>query len=282
MSRETDVLFCKIAINAGLVSAENAQQVIAFCNKREQDTGRRPLVGTVFAKNQLLTAEQVNKVNEVLARRTGVPVGRSTSRRKGPIRAPSGGKRKAGSKQARQRQRVQKRRPLDRRARTMGVGFSLIFLSVVVAIVWLYYRNANDSETAEQQAVNAVTERDKPRKEEKQRPKEKKVVLRDLPEDSQEELNFYLIDLKRSTIDNSENAWSLLEQVEGDIAEYQKQGFAVPEHIRQGLEETRASLQKSEGEGVTEEVTESQPVEADTEEVEESVDLDVLLDEEER
>ena len=64
MSRETDVLFCKIAINAGLVSAENAQQVIAFCNKREQDTGRRPLVGTVFVKNQLLTAEPSRSFDE--------------------------------------------------------------------------------------------------------------------------------------------------------------------------------------------------------------------------
>ena len=74
MSQKQDLLFCKIAIANGRVSEDQAKKCLAIANKREQETGRRPTIGSVFSKYNLMGKQEVKFVYEAVQKRTGMPV----------------------------------------------------------------------------------------------------------------------------------------------------------------------------------------------------------------
>src|SRR5262245_45640274 len=87
MAQKDDVLFCKIAIQNGLVTAENAQKVLALCDKREREAGRRPPIGAVFSKYNLMRSRDVEVIYEAVRKRSGGGTGSSTVTRTGSSRA---------------------------------------------------------------------------------------------------------------------------------------------------------------------------------------------------
>ena len=68
MGREQDLLFCKIAISTKKVSQEDAQKCLALANRFEAEGKKRPQVGEIFLKKNLLN-DQDNEAHENPRRR---------------------------------------------------------------------------------------------------------------------------------------------------------------------------------------------------------------------
>ncbi len=129
MSQKEDVLFCKIAILNGLVTEVDAQKVLALCDKREREAGRRPLIGPVFTKYNLLKQQDVQKVYDALRKRTGGAVGAE--------RVTAAARGKGGAALKRRAEPVKAKRPIDPTTLWMGVGGMVVFLGILFAMLYI-------------------------------------------------------------------------------------------------------------------------------------------------
>jgi hypothetical protein len=144
MSQKEDVLFCKIAITTGLVSPVQAQKVLAICNKREKEEGRRPLIGAVFSKYNLMQTQEVQKIYEAVNKRTGGAMG-PASRLKN-ARSERGSTAAAGRRGGGGRDRARGpggRAPAAKQVYPqtlwLGIGFGVVFLGVVITILVMLF-----------------------------------------------------------------------------------------------------------------------------------------------
>ncbi len=141
MSQKQDLLFCKIAIANGRVSEDQAKKCLAIANKREQETGRRPSIGSVFSKYNLMGKQEVKFVYEAVQKRTGMPVPMAGAPaagggRGGKVRKPS------FADEARQRR-------VDPNVLWLGVAFGVIFLGIVVALVIMFATHSGPDKPGE-------------------------------------------------------------------------------------------------------------------------------------
>ena len=141
MSQKQDLLFCKIAIANGRVSEDQAKKCLAIANKREQETGRRPSIGSVFSKYNLMGKQEVKFVYEAVYKRTGMPVPMAGAPaagggRGGKVRKPS------FADEARQRR-------VDPNVLWLGVAFGVIFLGIVVALVIMFATHSGPDKPGE-------------------------------------------------------------------------------------------------------------------------------------
>lgn len=147
MSREQDLLFCKIAVANGLVSEDQAKKVIAMANQRESETGRRPLVGAIFSKYNLISQPDVQALYKAVQKRLGGTI-------KMPGTVPTTGR--GAAKRARGggsgRRRFEKRPTrVDPKTLWMGIGFGIVFVGIIVGmtIFWMVSPGSDkESETA--------------------------------------------------------------------------------------------------------------------------------------
>jgi hypothetical protein len=141
MSQKQDLLFCKIAIANGRVSEDQAKKCLAIANKREQETGRRPTIGSVFSKYNLMGKQEVKFVYEAVYKRTGMPVPMAGAPAAGGGR---GGKTRKPSfaDEARQRR-------VDPNVLWLGVAFGVIFLGIVVALVVMFVTHSGPDKPGE-------------------------------------------------------------------------------------------------------------------------------------
>lgn len=132
MSRKEDVLFCKIAISNGLITEQAANKALQFCERRERETGRRPLIGAIFQKHNLMQNDEVRRIYTAVEKRLGTPVGPVLS----PARGARGrGKGRRGARPAGPRGRKAKAtRPVDPRTLWMGIGGLVVFVIIMVVI----------------------------------------------------------------------------------------------------------------------------------------------------
>jgi hypothetical protein len=141
MSQKQDLLFCKIAIANGRVSEDQAKKCLAIANKREQETGRRPTIGSVFSKYNLMGKQEVKFVYEAVYKRTGMqaPMAGAPAAgggRGGRVRKPS------FSDDARPRR-------VDPNALWLGVAFGVIFLGIVVTLVVMFVTHSGPDKPGE-------------------------------------------------------------------------------------------------------------------------------------
>ena len=71
MSKQEELLFCKIAIETGRVSEDEARRCLAYANKLEASGQARPRMGTVFVKAKLLGQQDVQRIYQAMQRRQG-------------------------------------------------------------------------------------------------------------------------------------------------------------------------------------------------------------------
>ncbi|MCZ6795908.1 MAG: hypothetical protein O7J95_20050 [Planctomycetota bacterium] len=142
-AQEQDLLFCKIAISTGLVSEEQAQKCLAFCERRQREGGRRPMVGAILSKYKILRAEEVQRVYSAVSKRLG------TSNSVAHLSSGSGGRSARGTASRRRGGRSRTRAPggrihggtaaaarrVDPNTLWMGIGFGVVFIGVIVAIL---------------------------------------------------------------------------------------------------------------------------------------------------
>lgn len=125
MSRKEDLLFCKIAIANGLLTQEAAQKALALCDKREFETGRRPLIGAIFTKYNLMRNEDVRKIYAAVEKRIG-----TTRAQIGTVR----GRGAATARTGRRERRAKASRPVDPQTMWLGIG-GLVAFVVIVGII---------------------------------------------------------------------------------------------------------------------------------------------------
>lgn len=151
MARKQDLLFCKIAIAHGMVTQTQAQKVLAHIEKRERESGKRPRIGTVFAKADLIDGDQVRTIYEAINKRMGGGGSR--------VAAPAG-RRSSARRSRRARESVRPaRREIDPQTLWTGIGFGIVFLVVIGIIVFLFIRQNSrpDPSLAESSASEAST-----------------------------------------------------------------------------------------------------------------------------
>ena len=134
MSQKQDLLFCKIAISNGRVTQDQAKKCLAIANKRELETGRRPSIGAVFSKYNLMRKQEVNAIYEAIAKRTGIAPPSAG--------APAAGAGKGGSQLAARGSKPSfaddRPRRVDPNTLWLGVAFGVIFLGIVIGLVWMF------------------------------------------------------------------------------------------------------------------------------------------------
>lgn len=130
MSRKEDLVFCKIAIANGLLTQEAAQKALAFCDKREIETGRRPLIGAVLTKYKLLRNEDVRKITAAVEKRLGTPT-------RAQLRAAPAGRKGARRAASKLDPRSKPARPIDPQTLWLGIGGMVAFVAILGVIVAL-------------------------------------------------------------------------------------------------------------------------------------------------
>ncbi|MDE0740405.1 MAG: hypothetical protein OSB83_14485, partial [Planctomycetota bacterium] len=141
MSQKQDLLFCKIAIANGRVSEDQAKKCLAIANKREQETGRRPTIGSVFSKYNLMGKQEVKFVYEAVYKRTGMPVPMAG--------APAAGGGRGGRTRKPSFADEARQRRVDPNVLWLGVAFGVIFLGIVVYLVALFVTHSGPDNPGE-------------------------------------------------------------------------------------------------------------------------------------
>ena len=161
MSREQDLLFCKIAITNGLVSEQQAKKAIAMANQKEQESGRRPMIGAIFSKYNLISQQEVQTLYQAVNKRlgtTGVPgsdFSRGGASTRGTARSRGGARTNArqsvGGKPsvAGNRKTVRK---VDPATLWTGIIFGLVFIGILVGMIifWVTYDKDDGQDSARQ------------------------------------------------------------------------------------------------------------------------------------
>ena len=284
MSRQADTLFCKIAITAGMVSQQQAQKVLAFVEKREQETGRRPIVAAVFTKHQLMTAQQVQKVKAAVSKRLGEAA---------PLHRPVSSGRSGGGGRGRRRGREKPaKRPVDQQTLVMGAGFGVVFVGVLITICYLYLvgggsevsSSGSGKRDRQQGAAETRMGISEPEDELSPIPEDK-----DLPREYVLDLSQRLSDVQLDRIDNPARAQSSFQKVKEFVEESRSRGYIIPADIEIRLRETEEGLAAMAAEAEdefpvedappTEEPTAAPPAkETDPGDDEDDIDLDDLED----
>ena len=141
MSQKQDLLFCKIAIANGRVSEDQAKKCLAIANKREQETGRRPTIGSIFSKYNLMGKQEVKFVYEAVYKRTGMPVPTAG--------APAAGGGRGGRTRKPSFADETRQRRVDPNVLWLGVAFGVIFLGIVIALVVMFVTHSGPDKPGE-------------------------------------------------------------------------------------------------------------------------------------
>ena len=263
-----------------MVSQQQAQKVLAFVDKRQQETGRRPIVAAVFTKHQLMTTQQVQKVKAAVAKRLGEAA---------PLHQPLSPRRTGGGGRGRRRGREKSgKRPIDQQTLVMGAGFGVVFVGVLITIIYLYLigdgsvvSSTESSQTATQQGIQIDSE---PQIELPPVPEDK-----DLPREHIQQINERLSDVQLDRIDNPARARKTFQNVKEFIEERRGRGYIIPPEIETRLRETQEGLAAMAAEAAQEAPVEMDPTteepkteppakEADAAPEDDDLDLDDLDD----
>lgn len=169
MSKQDDIKFCQVAIQAGMVTQEQAKKCLAFAQKMENDGKSRPKIGAVFVKAKVLSQAQVSQVQQALQKRNGTGARAGKARgagARGGAAAARRGKRggRAAREAAEPRRASMPRRGGGGRSRVskemvwlyIGSGVGVIILLIAMVLMLLHAdQAAEDAELANQQKARA-------------------------------------------------------------------------------------------------------------------------------
>ncbi len=150
MSREQDLLFCKIAVTNGLVTEEQAKKALNIANQREMESGRRPMIGAIFSKYNLMRQQDVQALYQAVNKRLGISG------------APLAGTLTASHRpHGRPRDRKGPPKKIDPTTLWMGIGFGVVFLGIIVGMVIMWFLHdpgTDDDAAAKKSTVASGTE----------------------------------------------------------------------------------------------------------------------------
>src|SRR6266545_4312232 len=155
MGREQDLLFCKIAISIKKVSQEDAQKCLAIANRFEAEGKRRPRVGEIFLKKNLLNDQDVLRIYGAVQKRMdaqGVVEAPPAPARTQPVQTAAGLAARPSASRGAAPARPRAGRPvraargqaagegIDSTTLWLGIVFGVIALGCVGAILFLLLR----------------------------------------------------------------------------------------------------------------------------------------------
>lgn len=173
MSKQEELLFCKIAIETGRVSEDEAKRCLAYANKLEASGQARPRMGTVFVKAKLLGQQDVQRIYQAMQRRQGAVADSTATRtrlaqKRGRGKRGTASARRSPESSAPTRDRT---RPGagPRRVSSRSMVFSILSLVAVFVMLGvigllLYYAGSSDGTVAQTEV-------------EEKKPEEKRVDL---------------------------------------------------------------------------------------------------------
>jgi hypothetical protein len=143
MGREQDLLFCKIAISTKKVSQEDAQKCLAIANRFEAEGKRRPQVGEIFLKKNLLNDQDVLRIYGAVQKRMdaqGVVEAPPAPVRAQPVQSAAGLAARPSAARGAAPARPRAGRPV-RAARSQGAGEGIdsttLWLGIVFGVIAL-------------------------------------------------------------------------------------------------------------------------------------------------
>ncbi len=157
MSKQDDIQFCQIAIQAGMVTQEQAKKCLAFAQKVENEGKTRPRIGSVFVKANMLSQAQVSQIKAAVAKRNGARPGAGKSVKKSRGRGgPQARGRGRGRGRARQAQDEDsgRRRPAAGGRRKVSKEMAWLYIGsgigVIVLLVVMVFMILNASKQADE------------------------------------------------------------------------------------------------------------------------------------
>jgi hypothetical protein len=143
MSRREDVLFCQLAVSNGIVTKEQAQKALSLCDKKEIETGKRPLIGTLFSKYNLMGAQDVKRIYGAVEKRLGVAVSPQRAEPRGTASRRRGSPRSRADEAA-QDGKVRRTKPPDPKTLWLGIGGLVVFLAVLTIIGVIVFKGRGE------------------------------------------------------------------------------------------------------------------------------------------
>jgi hypothetical protein len=139
MPPKEELLFCKIAIMNGLVSETDAQKVLTLCDKREKEAGRRPSIGAVFSKYNLMRTRDVEKVYDAVRKRSGSSVGLPKAGSKSTTMRSRSGRSTLRSVKVdpARMEKVKGQKGLDNTTLFLGIGSGVVFVGILLTMILL-------------------------------------------------------------------------------------------------------------------------------------------------
>ena len=146
MTKEEDLLFCQIAIQTGMVNQDDAKKCLSLAQKLENEGKRRPSIGAIFVKTNLISQPNVQKLQQAVRKRQqvgGATAARGAGRR-GGVR---GGRRARGDEPEARRRAMPKRGGGGRRRVSQGtawlyIGSGVVFLVLIISMGYMLVRAA--------------------------------------------------------------------------------------------------------------------------------------------
>ena len=146
MTKEEDLLFCQIAIQTGMVNQDDAKKCLSLAQKLENEGKRRPSIGAIFVKTNLISQPNVQKLQQAVQKRQqvgGATAARGAGRR-GGVR---GGRRARGDEPEARRRAMPKRGGGGRRRVSQGtawlyIGSGVVFLVLIISMGYMLVRAA--------------------------------------------------------------------------------------------------------------------------------------------
>lgn len=141
MSQQEDLLFCKIAIQSGLVTEEGARKCLAYSQKMEAAGKPRPRIGGVFVTANLLSRHDTTRVYQAVQKRAG---SRSVAAAE---KKPRGGRRARAARHEPEPRRARRapRPQMDPRMMWLGIGSAVVLLGAVM-VMTIMVMNAGKAE----------------------------------------------------------------------------------------------------------------------------------------
>ncbi|MBI4602914.1 MAG: hypothetical protein HY721_13230 [Planctomycetes bacterium] len=263
MAQQEDVLFCKIAISNGLVSERDAQKALALCEKREREEGKRPQIGSVFTKYNLMKAQEVQRIYDAVRKRSG-GTGAAPARGPGGRPRPAGGVRgarprpgQASARASRDPEGARPRGGIDQQTMVMGIGGILALVVIVGVILYIVFSQrgapdekkgrprVSDTEAAAAAEKLAASSSAKPGASPKA-PVGPKVPpapqVREAPKDYMNDLKAVIADARKDKVDDPQRGLDALDKWAKD---FDKMGYTKPRDLLDALAELREAVGKA-------------------------------------
>jgi hypothetical protein len=234
MSQQEDRLFCQIAITNGYVSESDAKKVLQLCDKKEAESGRRPQIGAVFTKYNLLDQDKVQKIYSAVRKRTGSSPGAERVVTTAKVKKKAGG---AGGAPRRREEstRAPRRAGMDPTQLWMGIGG--IVATVVILGIMLYIFTKHERPAASTaKDTGAAPGGNAPAPSQVEEPKPAPAIA-EPKEPSREQLHTIQTIIQDQRSDNSEKPDVALKVLRENKKLLEDRNFKIPPKLNEAIQE---------------------------------------------